>query len=539
MPTGSSSSITSTLTLEELMTSGTAPSALSIKSIKAILDHHCVTYVGVIEKADLVERLQKLIDNTRMEQEMIKAQEEGTSKAPTSSKSSSSRGGGGGTSDDDNLCKICCDAVLNCVMLNYGGLEANAITEERLINEEYKIWKKNSPFLYDLVVSHALEWPTLTCQWLPDIERPEGKDYTIQRLLIGTHTSDNDQNYLQIAQVQLPSDSNPIDTRKFDDERGEVGGFGGTECKINVTQKINHDGEVNRARYMPQNPDIIATKTVMGDLYIFDRTRHPSQPTAGGVCSPEIRLKGHTKEGYGLSWSPILQGHLISASEDTTVCHWDINAATKDKKVLDALRIYRGHTAVVEDVAWHTLHDSLFASVGDDQRMLIWDTRSASQEKPAHNIHAHAAEVNCVAFSPSTEFIVATGSGDRTVGLWDLRNLRSKLHSFESHQDEILQLAWSPHNETILASAGGDRRINLWDLSRIGEEQTAEDAADGPPELLFIHGGHTNKVSDFSWNQNEPWVIASTAEDNICQVWQMASNIYNTDDAEVAPSELE
>jgi len=50
--------------------------------------------------------------------------------------------------------------------------------------------------------------------------RPEGKDYTVQRMLIGTHTSDNDQNYLQIAQVQLPSDSTPIDTRKFDDERG-------------------------------------------------------------------------------------------------------------------------------------------------------------------------------------------------------------------------------------------------------------------------------------------------------------------------------
>ncbi|CAO3563352.1 CCR4-Not complex caf1 ribonuclease subunit Caf1 [Mortierella alpina] len=420
-----------------------------------------------------------------------------------------------------------------------GGLEANAITEEKLINEEYKIWKKNSPFLYDLVVTHALEWPTLTCQWLPDIERPEGKDYTVQRMLIGTHTSDNDQNYLQIAQVQLPSDSTPIDTRKFDDERGEVGGFGGTECKISVTQRINHEGEVNRARYMPQNPDIIATKTVSGDLFIFDRTRHPSQPAAGGICSPEIRLKGHTKEGYGLSWNPNLQGHLISASEDTTVCHWDINAATKDKKVLDALRIYRGHTAVVEDVAWHALHDSLFASVGDDQRMLIWDTRSTSSDKPVHNIHAHAAEVNCVAFSPSSEFLLATGSGDRTLALWDLRNLKVKMHSFESHQDEILQLAWSPHNETILASAGGDRRINIWDLSRIGEEQTAEDAEDGPPELLFVHGGHTNKVSDFSWNLNEPWVIASTAEDNICQVWQMASNIYNTDENEISPSELE
>ena len=43
--------------------------------------------------------------------------------------------------------------------------------EEKIINEEYKIWKKNSPFLYDLVVTHAFEWPTLTLQWLPDIIR--------------------------------------------------------------------------------------------------------------------------------------------------------------------------------------------------------------------------------------------------------------------------------------------------------------------------------------------------------------------------------
>lgn len=36
--------------------------------------------------------------------------------------------------------------------------------------QEYKIWKKNSPFLYDLVITHALDWPSLTCQWLPDKE---------------------------------------------------------------------------------------------------------------------------------------------------------------------------------------------------------------------------------------------------------------------------------------------------------------------------------------------------------------------------------
>ena len=40
--------------------------------------------------------------------------------------------------------------------------------EEKIINEEYKIWKKNSPFLYDLVLTHALEWPSLTVQWAPE-----------------------------------------------------------------------------------------------------------------------------------------------------------------------------------------------------------------------------------------------------------------------------------------------------------------------------------------------------------------------------------
>ncbi len=43
----------------------------------------------------------------------------------------------------------------------------DVLNEERQINEDYKIWKKNSAFLYDLIMTHALEWPSLTVQWLP------------------------------------------------------------------------------------------------------------------------------------------------------------------------------------------------------------------------------------------------------------------------------------------------------------------------------------------------------------------------------------
>jgi hypothetical protein len=52
-----------------------------------------------------------------------------------------------------------CRATQSC-LIDTDGLE----------KQEYKIWKKNTPFLYDLVLTHALTWPSLTCQWLPDME---------------------------------------------------------------------------------------------------------------------------------------------------------------------------------------------------------------------------------------------------------------------------------------------------------------------------------------------------------------------------------
>lgn len=118
------------------------------------------------------------------------------------------------------------------------------------------------------------------------------------------------------------------------------------------------------------------------------------------------------------------------------------------------------------------------------------------------------------------------------LALWDLRNLKTSLHAFEGHRDEVFQVSWAPFNESVFASCGADRRVNLWDISKIGEEQSPEDAEDGPPELLFIHGGHTAKVSDISWNEEDPWVMASVAEDNILQLWQISDNIYNEEEEE-------
>lgn len=102
---------------------------------------------------------------------------------------------------------------------------------------QYKIWKKNTPFLYDLVLTHALEWPSLSLQWLPDVRKPPGKDYSVHKMILGTHTNDGDQNYLMIAEVRLPLEDTEIDARKYDDERGEAGGFAGDRRAVKRRQR--------------------------------------------------------------------------------------------------------------------------------------------------------------------------------------------------------------------------------------------------------------------------------------------------------------
>ncbi|VEL31318.1 unnamed protein product [Protopolystoma xenopodis] len=240
------------------------------------------------------------------------------------------------------------------------------------------------------------------------------QDYSIHRLILGTHTSD-EQNHLLIATAHLPNDQAEFDASTYDSERGEFGGFFFPNGKLEISMKINHEGEVNRARYMPQNPDIIATKTPGGDVLIFDYPQHPPKAPPDRGCMPDLRLKGHQKEGYGLSWNSSLHGHLLSASDDQTICLWDISGMTLDGHELDALAVFTGHHSVVEDVSWHLLHGTVFGSVADDNKLMIWDTRSQNRNKAQHQVDAHTAEVNCLAFNPFSEFIIATGSADKVL----------------------------------------------------------------------------------------------------------------------------
>ena len=98
--------------------------------------------------------------------------------------------------------------------------------------------------------------------------------------------SGDEQNHLLIASVQLPKEGAGAEGRKYDEDKGEHGGFGAVAGKIEIKVKISHEGEVNRARYMPQNPCLIATKSPSPDVLVFDYTKHASVPEPGARCEP-------------------------------------------------------------------------------------------------------------------------------------------------------------------------------------------------------------------------------------------------------------
>lgn len=67
-------------------------------------------------------------------------------------------------------------------------------------------------------MTHTTNIQTFESVYGPGIlhRRPE-KNYKTQRLLLGTHTNDEEPNYLQIASVQLPKSLQNVDPRKYEE----------------------------------------------------------------------------------------------------------------------------------------------------------------------------------------------------------------------------------------------------------------------------------------------------------------------------------
>lgn len=169
-------------------------------------------------------------------------------------------------------------------------------------------------------------------------------------------------------------------------------------------------------------------------------------------ASSKTFLYGHEAGVSAACWSPDSR-HLASASDDRTARLWDVETA----KTLATL----GAT-----------HRSLDAALTVPLSLLEGSSTALGLEKDETRagvvtvdppVETHTGFVSCVAFNPQGS-LVATGSHDEDVRLWDVRSGRT-VAVINAHQEPVVSVHFHPIDGSLLVTGGYDGMVRVWDVA--------------------------------------------------------------------------
>ncbi len=140
---------------------------------------------------------------------------------------------------------------------------------------------------------------------------------------------------------------------------------------------------------------------------------------------------------------------LVASGEESDVKVLDVNSR-------DLLRLLKGHKGAVHSTKF--CEDRVHVvSGGDDKTVRYWDVSTGST---LSTLEGHEDHVRCLAQSPATPEIWASGSFDHTVKLWDFRSGQNVL-SVE-HGQPVQAMVMLPGGG-VLVTAGGNY-MRIWDI---------------------------------------------------------------------------
>mmetsp|Transcript_10675 Transcript_10675/g.18861 ORF Transcript_10675/g.18861 Transcript_10675/m.18861 type:complete len:460 (-) Transcript_10675:46-1425(-) len=190
-----------------------------------------------------------------------------------------------------------------------------------------------------------------------------------------------------------------------------------------------------------------------------DSDLFPSHSDSGGFSS--LALDAHAEDRFllaGRGNGQILLHDLWKEAPKSVVA----KAGRKTPK-------RQGHKHVVSHLSWFGADNGLFVSASADTKVLVWDTGSFT---PVCDFKL-SASVYTTALSPvvggATSALVACGTKSPFVRLCDLKS-GSHTQLLQGHRSAVLSCAWSPVSEYVLATGSRDKSVRLWDLRKSGEK---------------------------------------------------------------------
>jgi len=115
--------------------------------------------------------------------------------------------------------------------------------------------------------------------------------------------------------------------------------------------------------------------------------------------------------------------------------------------------------------------------------------RGEYKNECASHIDASDVDVNVMSWCKESPNLIAAGSDDGLVQVWDIRYIQKArpIQAIKFHEAPITSIQFQPYEDSIISVASADNRITIWDFSVEADVKNKDDEI--PEQLMFIHQG--------------------------------------------------